>query len=115
MGPFEFHRLADRELNEAAQYYDCETAGLGLSFLREVERCLQSIAERPEAGVILAGTARCARSRALRRIATAHNQRLDAAHSGVTALAQGRKRRARPSRGLGVRYVEPEGREHVRS
>ena len=44
-----------------------------------------------------------------------HNQRLDAAHSGVTALAQSRKRRARPSRGLGVRYVEPEGREHVRS
>ena len=58
MGPFEFHRLADRELNEAAQYYDGETPGLGLSFIREVERCLQSIAEMPEAGVILAGTVR---------------------------------------------------------
>jgi plasmid stabilization system protein ParE len=58
MGPFEFHRLAGRELNEAAQYYDGETPGLGLSFIREVERCLQSIAEMPEAGMILAGTVR---------------------------------------------------------
>ena len=58
MGPFEFLRLADRELNEAAQYYDGETPGLGLSFIREVKRCLQSIAERPEAGVILAGAVR---------------------------------------------------------
>ena len=24
MGPTEFHRLADRELNEAAQYYELE-------------------------------------------------------------------------------------------
>jgi hypothetical protein len=39
----EFHRLAERELNEAAQYYDAEEPGLGSSFLQEVERCLQSI------------------------------------------------------------------------
>ena len=58
MGSIEFHRLADRELNEAAQYYDGETPGLGLSFIREDERCIQSIAEQPEAGVILAGTVR---------------------------------------------------------
>lgn len=58
MGSIEFHWLADRELNEAAQYYDGETPGLGLSFIREVERCIQSIAEQPEAGVILAGTVR---------------------------------------------------------
>jgi len=39
----EFHRLADRELNEAAQYYDLENPRLGASFLKEVDRCLQSI------------------------------------------------------------------------
>ncbi len=39
----EFHRLADRELNEAAQYYHLENPGLGSSFLKEVDRCLQSI------------------------------------------------------------------------
>jgi plasmid stabilization system protein ParE len=54
----EFHRLADRELNEAAQYYDRETPGLGVSFLEEVDRCLQSIEAHPEAGMILRGSVR---------------------------------------------------------
>ena len=54
----EFHRLADRELNEAAQYYDLENPGLGSSFLEEVDRCLQSIENHPEAGVILRGSIR---------------------------------------------------------
>ena len=54
----EFHRLADRELNEAAQYYDLENARLGSSFLKEVDRCLQSIEDQPGAGVILRGDVR---------------------------------------------------------
>jgi plasmid stabilization system protein ParE len=54
----EFHRLADRELNEAAQYYDREEPGLGSSFLQEVDRCLQSIAAHPEAGGIVRGSVR---------------------------------------------------------
>jgi hypothetical protein len=49
----EFHRLAEHELNEAAQYYDLEESGLGSSFLEEVDRCLQSIEAHPEAGPIL--------------------------------------------------------------
>ena len=58
MGRPEFHRLADRELNEAAQYYELENPGLESSFLKEVDRCLQSIEEHPEAGVILRGSVR---------------------------------------------------------
>jgi hypothetical protein len=54
----EFHQLADRELNEAAQYYDLENPGLGSSFLKEIDRCLQSIEDQPEAGVILRGSVR---------------------------------------------------------
>lgn len=54
----EFHQLADRELNEAVQYYELESPGLGSSFLREIDRCLQSIEEHPEAGVILRGSVR---------------------------------------------------------
>jgi plasmid stabilization system protein ParE len=46
----EFHRLAERELNEAAQYYDRENPGLGASFLQEVAQCLQSIEAHPEGG-----------------------------------------------------------------
>ena len=54
----EFHRLAERELNEAAQYYDGETTGLGLSFIREVERCLQQIIENPHGSPAIQGTVR---------------------------------------------------------
>ena len=58
MGRPEFHRLADRELNEAAQYFDLENPGLGSSFLKEVDRCLRSIEDHPEAGVIFRGSVR---------------------------------------------------------
>ncbi len=54
----EFHRLAERELNEATEYYDLENPGLGFSFLKEVDRCLQSIEDHREAGVILRGSVR---------------------------------------------------------
>ena len=49
----EFHRLAEHELNEAAQYYNLEDPGLGPAFLDEVDRCLASIQAHPELGVIL--------------------------------------------------------------
>jgi plasmid stabilization system protein ParE len=58
VGPLEFHWLADRELNEAAQYYELESPGLGSSFLKEVDRCLRSIEEHPEAGPVLRGSVR---------------------------------------------------------
>jgi len=34
-----FHDIAMVELNEAAKYYEGETAGLGQAFVTEVERC----------------------------------------------------------------------------
>jgi len=58
MGRPEFHRLAEHELNEAAQYYDLEDPGLGAAFLEEVDRCLQSIQAHPEAGAIIRGAVR---------------------------------------------------------
>ena len=53
-----FHRLAERELNEAAAYYDSEAAGLGAAFLKEIQHCIQSICDRPEAAPLLAGAVR---------------------------------------------------------
>jgi len=44
-----FHPLAERELNDAAQYYEMESQGLGSAFLAEVQRCCASIVEHPEA------------------------------------------------------------------
>ena len=58
MGRPPFHDLADRELNEAAQYYELETPGLGLAFVNEVERCVLSISQHPEAGTVVQGAIR---------------------------------------------------------
>ena len=55
MGQASFHDLADRELNEAAQYYELETPGLGLAFVNEVEKCVRSISQHPEAGTAVHG------------------------------------------------------------
>jgi hypothetical protein len=38
-----FHRLAERELNDAALYYEQESSGLGVSFLDEIERHIKEI------------------------------------------------------------------------
>ena len=43
-----FHPLAERELNDAALYYEHESSGLGFSFLDEVERYIEDIASNPE-------------------------------------------------------------------
>ena len=48
-----FHRLARRELNEAAHFYDSESPGLGSAFVDEVERCTRAIIEYPEAGPLI--------------------------------------------------------------
>jgi len=53
-----YHRLARRELNEAAQYYESESPGLGAAFLDEVERCTQAIVNFPEAGLLITKTIR---------------------------------------------------------
>jgi toxin ParE1/3/4 len=53
-----FHKLAERELNEAAQYYELETPGLGVAFLNEVEECQRSIELHPGAGTVIQGRVR---------------------------------------------------------
>ena len=53
-----FHRLAGRELIDAALFYDVESPGLGYAFLDEVEHCTRAITEFPEAGPLVAGTVR---------------------------------------------------------
>jgi plasmid stabilization system protein ParE len=53
-----FHPLAERELVEAAKFYEARAAGLGSDFIRRVERTLAQIVANPEAGSPLAGTIR---------------------------------------------------------
>jgi len=56
--PARFHRLAERELLEAAQYFERERAGLGDAFIDAVESCVEEIVECPESGRILIGEVR---------------------------------------------------------
>ena len=45
----DIHESAELELNEAADFYDLRSPGLGSAFLDEVERSLGHIAKHPEA------------------------------------------------------------------
>ena len=53
-----FHDLAKVELNEAAQYYDRDSPGLGAAFVTEVERSTAAILEHPEGSPIVTGAIR---------------------------------------------------------
>jgi toxin ParE1/3/4 len=49
-----FHKLPEKEINEAAEYYEKARPLLGSEFLAEIRRCVQCIVDYPEAGPALA-------------------------------------------------------------
>jgi plasmid stabilization system protein ParE len=53
-----FHRLAERELNDAVLYYESESPGLGVIFLDEIERFIEAIANNPSEGIKVRGQVR---------------------------------------------------------
>lgn len=53
-----FHRLARRELIDAAAFYELENPGLGSALLEEVRRTLRTILDHPQAGQLVARTVR---------------------------------------------------------
>lgn len=53
-----FHRLAELEFYDAAQYYESESPGLGTAFIDEVERCAAAVAQHPDAGALVRGSVR---------------------------------------------------------
>ena len=58
MRTISFHKLAEKELNEAAAYYYAIRPALGEAFLKEIGHCLRSASEFPEAGPVLVGSIR---------------------------------------------------------
>lgn len=48
-----FHRFAELEFSEAAEYFERESPGLGAAFIDAVEVCVADIVEFPEAGATL--------------------------------------------------------------
>lgn len=53
-----FNNLAERELNDAVQYYEHEQAGLGAAFIAEIRRSTDVLLEHPESGLVVLGTIR---------------------------------------------------------
>jgi toxin ParE1/3/4 len=53
-----FHRLAERELSDAALYYEGESPGLGIKFLDEIEQYIGAIVTNPKAGRKIRGEVR---------------------------------------------------------
>lgn len=53
-----FNELAERELNDAAQYYELERPSLGAVSIAEVERCTAAVAAHPEAAPLVRGQIR---------------------------------------------------------
>jgi len=58
MAPVSFHPLAERELKDAARYYDLESPGLGQAFLDAVQRTCVSISDHPQSGAVVVGGTR---------------------------------------------------------
>lgn len=84
----EIHTAAEAEINEAADFYDVRSPGLGLAFIDEIQRALRSISEFPEAAPLIRGRVRMrliarfpyslihsVRPDAIRVLAVAHHKR----------------------------------------
>lgn len=95
-----FHPLAERELIEAARFYENRAVGLGGDLIREVESTLAHIVADPEAGSVVVGTIR---RRLLRRFPFAILYQLTDHNLSVVALMHLHrrpgywKRRVRPT------------------
>ena len=55
---FSIHEKAEAEINEAADFYDLESPGLGSVFIEEVERSIESINQFPDAATLIRGRVR---------------------------------------------------------
>jgi plasmid stabilization system protein ParE len=52
------HEVAEAEINEAADFYDVKSPGLGSVFVDEIERAMGRISEFPEAAPLVGGRVR---------------------------------------------------------
>jgi len=55
---FSTHETAELEINEAADFYDLESPGLGTVFIDEVPRAIGKISQFPDAAPFVRGGAR---------------------------------------------------------
>ncbi len=87
--PARFHRLAEREFIEAADYYERESPGLGAAFITAVEACVTEIGEYPEAGTSVLDAVR---RRLVRRFPYAVLYSIGSDHIRVLAVMHSKRR-----------------------
>ena len=56
--PISIHEAAENELNDAADFYDLESPGLGETFINEIHKAIDLIARFPEASPLIRGRIR---------------------------------------------------------
>ncbi len=84
-----FHPLAERELNDAALYYENESPGLGDRFLEDVLQCVEAIRRHPASGAPVRGEIR---RRLCRRFPYALHYRVRDHHIRVLAVSNLKRR-----------------------
>ncbi len=52
------HEAAEAEINEAADFYDIESPGLGTVFIDEIQRAIENMINHPEAYQLIRGRVR---------------------------------------------------------
>ena len=55
---FSIHEAAEAEINEAADFYDLESPGLGTAFINEIGRSIEIITRFPEIAPLIQGRVR---------------------------------------------------------
>jgi len=56
--PVRIHEAAEAEINEAADFYDIESVGLGEELTDEIERAIEQISRYPLAAPVVRGSLR---------------------------------------------------------
>jgi len=55
---YQYHHEAERELADAADWYERQQEGLAFQFLREIEHCIDRILEEPDSHAVYEGEVR---------------------------------------------------------
>lgn len=55
---FSIHEAAEIEFNEAVDFYDLESPGLGMAFIDEIQKAFENISQYPEASPSIQGRVR---------------------------------------------------------
>lgn len=87
MLPYVFHPLAERELDEAVEYYEGILPGKGLELARDVRSAILQVCELPESAPVSRGAVRSIMVQPDNRWSYTVHYRVKSSHIRVLAVA----------------------------